>query len=47
MYIILLEEAEDEYRLKYNQSKVALNWSSLQDLNARTFEALVGSCSSK
>lgn len=33
-------EVYDEYRLKYNQSKVALNWSSLQDLNARTFEAL-------
>jgi hypothetical protein len=33
-------EVYDEYRLKYNQSKIALNWSSLQDLNARTFEAL-------
>lgn len=32
-------EVYDEYRLIYNQSKVALNWSSLQDLNARTFEA--------
>jgi len=32
-------EVYDEYRLKYNQSKIALNWSSLQDLNARTFEA--------
>ena len=33
-------EVYDEYRMIYNQSKIALNWSSLQDLNARTFEAL-------
>lgn len=32
-------EVYDEYRLKYNQSRVALNWSSLLDLNARVFEA--------
>lgn len=30
----------DEYTLKYNQSKVALNISSLLDLNARTMEAM-------
>jgi len=30
----------DDYRLKYNQSKIALNWSSLQDLNARVFEGM-------
>ena len=30
----------DEYRLAYNQSKIALSWSSLQDLPARVFEAL-------
>jgi hypothetical protein len=33
-------EVYDEYRLRYNQSKVALNWSSEYDLNARTFEAM-------
>lgn len=30
----------DEYRTIYNQSKVALNWSSLQDLPVRVFEAM-------
>jgi hypothetical protein len=29
----------DEYRIKYNQSKVALSWSSLQDMPARVWEA--------
>lgn len=29
----------DEFRDVYNQSRVALNWSSKDDLNARTFEA--------
>lgn len=33
-------EVYNEYRLIYNQSKIALNWSSMMDLNARTFEAL-------
>jgi len=33
-------EVYDEYRMIYNQSRIALNWSSLKDLNARTFEAL-------
>jgi len=32
-------EVFDEFRLSYNQSRIALNWSSLKDLNARTFEA--------
>lgn len=32
-------EIFDEFRLTYNQSRIALNWSSLKDLNARTFEA--------
>ena len=30
----------DEYREIYNQSKVALSWSSLDDLIARVFEAM-------
>ena len=30
----------DEYRKIYNQSKVAISWSSLDDLIARVFEAL-------
>jgi glycosyltransferase involved in cell wall biosynthesis len=30
----------EEFVLEYNKSKVALNWSSLDDLNARTFEAM-------
>lgn len=29
----------DEYRIKYNQSKIALSWSSLQDMPARVWEA--------
>jgi hypothetical protein len=29
----------DEFREAYNKSKIALNWSSLDDLNARSFEA--------
>jgi len=28
----------DEYRRYYNRSRVGINWSSLQDLNARVFE---------
>ena len=30
----------DEYNEVYNKSRVALNWSSLHDMNARTFEAM-------
>jgi hypothetical protein len=30
----------DEFNLLYNKSRIALNWSSLLDLNARTFEAM-------
>lgn len=30
----------DIYRHKYNASKVGLNWSSLQDVNARVFEMM-------
>lgn len=30
----------DEFQQLYNQSRVAINWSSLLDLNARTFEAM-------
>jgi len=30
----------DEYRLAYNQSKVALSWSSLLDIPARVFEGM-------
>lgn len=30
----------DEFRMEYNKSRIALNWSSLDDLNARTFEAM-------
>ena len=33
-------EVYDDFRKLYNQSSVALNWSSLLDLNARTFEAM-------
>ena len=33
-------EIYDEYRTLYSQSRVALNWSSLHDVNARTFEAM-------
>ena len=30
----------DEFNVLYNKSRIALNWSSLLDLNARTFEAM-------
>ena len=30
----------EEFVVEYNKSRVALNWSSLDDLNARTFEAM-------
>ena len=30
----------DEFNVLYNKSRVALNWSSLLDLNARAFEAM-------
>ena len=30
----------DEYRIISNQSHIALNWSSLQDINARIFEGM-------
>ena len=30
----------EDFVLEYNKSRVALNWSSLDDLNARTFEAM-------
>jgi hypothetical protein len=30
----------DEYRLENNKARVGLNWSSLQDINARTFEIM-------
>jgi hypothetical protein len=30
----------DEYTRIYNQSRIALNWSTLSDLNARTFEGM-------
>jgi spore maturation protein CgeB len=33
-------EIFDEYRLSYNQSKVALNWSTLLDVPARFFEGM-------
>jgi hypothetical protein len=33
-------EIYDEYRMRYNQSKIALSWSSLQDTPARAWEAL-------
>lgn len=33
-------EIFDEFRLAYNQSKVALSWSSLLDIPARVFEAM-------
>lgn len=33
-------EAYEEFQWRYNQSRVALNWSTLEDLNARTFEAM-------
>jgi len=32
-------EIYDDYRLLYNQSKIALSWSSLQDMPARVWEA--------
>jgi hypothetical protein len=32
-------EVYSEYRQKYNESKIALSWSSLQDLPSRVFEA--------
>lgn len=32
-------EVFDEFQQVYNQARVALNWSSLLDMNARTFEA--------
>ena len=35
-----LGDAYDEYRYRYNQSKVALSWSSLQDTPTRVFEAM-------
>lgn len=31
-------EIYDEYRLRYNQSRIAINWSSLLDLPTRVFE---------
>jgi hypothetical protein len=33
-------EIFDQYRMYYSQSKIALNWSSLDDLNARVFEGI-------
>jgi len=33
-------EVFDEYRLSYNQSKIALNWSTLNDVPARFFEGM-------
>lgn len=33
-------EVYDQFVKSYNKAKVALNWSSLLDLNARTFEAM-------
>lgn len=33
-------EIFDEFRCAYNQSKVALSWSSLQDIPTRVFEAM-------
>lgn len=33
-------EVYDEYRLLNNQARVGLNWSSLMDINARTFESM-------
>lgn len=35
-----LGEVYDEYRLINNQSRIGLNWSSLLDINARTFETM-------
>lgn len=32
-------EVYDQYQLKYNQSKIALSWSSMMDLPARVWEA--------
>lgn len=39
-YSVLYEigPAYEDARLLYNQSRIGLNWSSLQDLNARAFE---------
>jgi hypothetical protein len=33
-------EVFDEYRMSYNQSKIALNWSTLNDVPARFFEGM-------
>jgi hypothetical protein len=33
-------EIFDEYRLAYNQSKIALSWSTLDDIPTRVFEAM-------
>lgn len=33
-------EIYDEYRVLNNQATIGLNWSSLQDINARTFEMM-------
>lgn len=33
-------EVFDEYRLSYNQSKIALNWSTLDDIPSRFFEGM-------
>ncbi len=33
-------EVYDQYRMKYNQSKIALSWSSMLDIPARVFEAM-------
>lgn len=35
-----LGEIYDDYREKYNQSKIALSWSSLQDLPSRVWEGM-------
>jgi hypothetical protein len=37
-------EVYDQYREKYNQSKIALSWSSKQDLPSRVWEAFGMSC---
>ena len=39
MYIIQLEKFMIRIRQKYNESKIALSWSSLEDLPARVWEA--------
>jgi len=39
-------EVYDEYRIANNKSRIGLNWSSMQDLNARAWElAAMGLCS--